>query len=89
MWLEGEISNLRAPGSGHLYCTLKDDSSQIRAVIFRPTAIRLRFGLEDGRSRTLYDTIEKRVLPAWADRAQWTRMMVASAKMARERFSAR
>ena len=48
VWLEGEISNLRAPGSGHLYCTLKDDSSQIRAVIFRPTARRLRFGLEDG-----------------------------------------
>jgi exodeoxyribonuclease VII large subunit len=48
VWLEGEISNLRAPGSGHLYCTLKDDSSQIRAVIFRPTAQRLRFGLEDG-----------------------------------------
>ncbi len=48
MWLEGEISNLRAPGSGHLYCTLKDDSSQIRAVIFRSTALRLRFGLEDG-----------------------------------------
>lgn len=48
VWLEGEVSNLRAPGSGHLYCTLKDDSSQIRAVIFRPTALRLRFGLEDG-----------------------------------------
>ena len=48
MWLEGEISNLRAPGSGHLYCTLKDQSSQIRAVIFRSTALRLRFGLEDG-----------------------------------------
>lgn len=48
IWIEGEISNLRAPGSGHLYCTLKDDSSQIRAVIFRPTAQRLRFGLEDG-----------------------------------------
>lgn len=48
MWLEGEISNLRAPGSGHLYCTLKDESSQIRAVIFRSTTLRLRFGLEDG-----------------------------------------
>ena len=48
VWLEGEISNLRAPGSGHLYCTLKDSSSQIRAVIFRPIALRLRFGLEDG-----------------------------------------
>jgi len=48
VWIEGEISNLRAPGSGHLYCTLKDESSQIRAVIFRSTAARLRFGLEDG-----------------------------------------
>lgn len=48
VWLEGEISNLRAPGSGHLYCTLKDGSSQIRAVIFRSAALRLRFGLEDG-----------------------------------------
>ncbi len=48
VWLEGEISNLRAPGSGHLYCTLKDQSSQIRAVIFRSAALRLRFGLEDG-----------------------------------------
>ena len=48
VWLEGEISNLRAPGSGHLYCTVKDQSSQIRAVIFRSAALRLRFGLEDG-----------------------------------------
>lgn len=48
VWLEGEISNLRAPASGHLYCTLKDQSSQIRAVIFRSAAVRLRFGLEEG-----------------------------------------
>ena len=48
VWLEGEISNLRAPGSGHLYCTLKDQSSQIRAVIFRSAAARLRFGIEEG-----------------------------------------
>ena len=48
VWLEGEISNLRAPASGHLYCTLKDQTSQIRAVIFRSAAVRLRFGLEEG-----------------------------------------
>ncbi|MEQ1795665.1 MAG: exodeoxyribonuclease VII large subunit [Nitrospira sp.] len=48
VWLEGEVSNLRAPGSGHLYCTLKDESSQIRAVLFRTTATRVRFALEDG-----------------------------------------
>jgi len=48
VWLEGEVSNLRAPGSGHLYCTLKDETCQIRAVLFRSTASRLRFALEDG-----------------------------------------
>jgi exodeoxyribonuclease VII large subunit len=48
VWLEGELSNLRAPSSGHLYCTLKDQSSQIRAVIFRSAAVRLRFALEEG-----------------------------------------
>jgi len=48
VWLEGEISNLRAPGSGHVYCTLKDQSSQVRAVLFRSVALRLRFDLEDG-----------------------------------------
>lgn len=48
IWLEGEISNLRAPGSGHLYCTLKDSASQIRAVLFRANAVRLRFALQEG-----------------------------------------
>ncbi len=32
VWVEGEISNLRRPQSGHVYFTLKDDKSQIRAV---------------------------------------------------------
>jgi exodeoxyribonuclease VII large subunit len=48
VWLEGELSNLRAPGSGHVYCTLKDKTSQIRAVLFRPIAVRLRFALQEG-----------------------------------------
>lgn len=48
IWLEGELSNLRAPGSGHVYCTLKDKTSQIRAVLFRPSAVRLRFALQEG-----------------------------------------
>ena len=33
--VEGEVSNLRRPASGHIYFTLKDSKSQIRAVIFR------------------------------------------------------
>ncbi len=48
LWVEGEISNLRRPASGHLYFTLKDEESQIRAVLFRPAARVLRFDLEDG-----------------------------------------
>jgi len=48
LWVEGEISNLRIPPSGHLYFTLKDDSSQIRAVIFKTQARRLRFVPKDG-----------------------------------------
>lgn len=46
--LEGELSNIRAPGSGHVYCTLKDKASQIRAVLFRSSAVRLRFILQEG-----------------------------------------
>ncbi|HEY5626318.1 MAG TPA: exodeoxyribonuclease VII large subunit [Nitrospira sp.] len=48
LWLEGEISNLRTPGSGHIYCTLKDESSQIRAVLFRSSARQVRFALQEG-----------------------------------------
>ncbi len=48
LWVEGDVSNLRAPGSGHLYFTLKDESSQIRAVLFRSGSLRLRFAPRDG-----------------------------------------
>jgi len=48
IWIEGEISNLRIPPSGHTYLTLKDDLSQIRAVLFRSQARHLRFVPEDG-----------------------------------------
>lgn len=48
LWIEGEVSNLRVPSSGHLYFTLKDATSQIRAVLFRSGAQRLRFTLEEG-----------------------------------------
>ena len=48
VWVEGEISNLRCPSSGHQYLTLKDQASQIRAVLFRSQAQRLKFALQDG-----------------------------------------
>ena len=50
VWVEGEVSNLRIPASGHLYFTLKDDSAQLQAVLFRSDARRLRFRIEDGQS---------------------------------------
>lgn len=42
-WVEGEISNLRNAGSGHLYFTLKDEQGQIPVVLFRRQALLLRF----------------------------------------------
>ena len=48
LWVEGEISNLRLPGSGHLYFTLKDESAQMRAVMFRLQNRLLKFHPEDG-----------------------------------------
>ena len=48
LWVEGEISNLRLPGSGHLYFTLKDESAQLRAVMFRLQNRLLKFQPEDG-----------------------------------------
>jgi exodeoxyribonuclease VII large subunit len=48
LWVEGEISNFRVPGSGHYYFVLKDAASQIRAVMFRTQQRLLRFRPEDG-----------------------------------------
>ncbi len=49
LWIEGEISNLSRPVSGHLYFSLKDERAQIRAVIFKRQAERSRFRLENGQ----------------------------------------
>jgi hypothetical protein len=38
VWVEGEISNLARPASGHLYFTLKDSGAQIRCALFRQNA---------------------------------------------------
>lgn len=48
VWVAGEISNLGRPTSGHVYFTLKDDRSQIRAVLWRSARVRLGFELADG-----------------------------------------
>jgi exodeoxyribonuclease VII large subunit len=47
-WVVGEISNVRVPPSGHYYFTLKDDRSQIAAVMFRRQGSALSFVPENG-----------------------------------------
>lgn len=48
VWVEGEISNFRRPASGHAYFTLKDEASQLRAVMFRGALAGVSMPLRDG-----------------------------------------
>lgn len=48
VWVEGEISNLARPASGHLYFTLKDSQAQVRCALFRQNALKVRQALRDG-----------------------------------------
>ncbi len=48
VWVEGELSNLRAPGSGHWYFTLKDDRAQLRCAMFANRNRFVRFKPRDG-----------------------------------------
>ena len=48
VWVSGEISNFSRPQSGQCYLTLKDEQAQIKAVIWRNAAVKLRFDLHDG-----------------------------------------
>lgn len=61
VWVEGEVSNLAMPSSGHLYFTLKDSGAQVRCVMFRASVRPLKFRIQNGmglilRGRlTVYD----------------------------------
>lgn len=48
VWVEGEISNLARPASGHLYFTLKDDKAQVRCALFRAQRTRISIEPENG-----------------------------------------
>jgi len=49
VWVEGEISGLKVHGSGHVYFALKDGGAQLAAVLWRKTAAKLGFALEEGQ----------------------------------------
>ncbi len=48
VWVRGQISNLSRPASGHIYFTLKDGKSNIKGVLWRSSASRLKFLPRDG-----------------------------------------
>lgn len=48
IWVQGEISNLARPASGHMYFSLKDRSSQVRCAMFKGRNRLLRFAPENG-----------------------------------------
>lgn len=48
IWVQGELSNVAAPSSGHLYFTLKDEEAAVRCVMWRNAAARLRFEAREG-----------------------------------------
>ena len=48
LWVEGEISNLSRPTSGHFYFTLKDQNAQVRCAMFRNSQKSLTFSLKNG-----------------------------------------
>ncbi len=62
LWVAGEISDLSRPSSGHLYFTLKDETAQIRGVMWRTVAQKLPFKVADGQSVLCFGDVE--VYPA-------------------------
>lgn len=56
-WIRGEISNLRAQASGHVYFSLKDAGAQLSAVLFRGDALRQAVKLRDGLQVVVYGEV--------------------------------
>ncbi|HUH00032.1 MAG TPA: exodeoxyribonuclease VII large subunit [Gammaproteobacteria bacterium] len=48
LWIEGEVSNLARPASGHVYFSLKDAGAQVRCALWRSAALKLSFAPRDG-----------------------------------------
>src|ERR1035437_10020016 len=56
-WVRGEVSNLRAQASGHVYFSLKDTGAQLSAVVFRGDAARQTVKLRDGLQVVVYGEV--------------------------------
>ena len=66
VWVAGEVSNLSRPTSGHIYLTLKDAQSQLGAVVWRTTALKVRFELTEGM-----DVVARGRLSVYVPRGQY------------------
>jgi len=56
-WVRGEVSNVRAQGSGHVYFSLKDAGAQVSAVLFRGDALRQTVKLHDGQQVVVFGDV--------------------------------
>ncbi|HEX9388957.1 MAG TPA: exodeoxyribonuclease VII large subunit [Anaerolineales bacterium] len=57
VWVQGEISNLSRPASGHVYFTLKDSSAALKCVMWKTSAMRLGIPLQDGKAVEVHGKI--------------------------------
>ncbi|HEX9331371.1 MAG TPA: exodeoxyribonuclease VII large subunit [Anaerolineales bacterium] len=57
VWVQGEISNLSRPASGHIYFTLKDSSAALKCVMWKTSAMRLGIPLQDGKAVEVHGKI--------------------------------
>jgi exodeoxyribonuclease VII large subunit len=57
VWVQGEISNLSRPASGHVYFTLKDSSAALKCVMWKTSASRLTVPLQDGKAIEVHGRI--------------------------------
>lgn len=57
-WIRGEVSNLRAQSSGHVYFSIKDSEAQLSAVLFRGDAARQSVKMRDGLQVVVYGEID-------------------------------
>ena len=57
VWVEGEISNLSRPASGHVYFTLKDAGASLRSVMWKTSAARSKLTLQDGMGAAVHGKI--------------------------------
>ena len=77
LWVSGEITNLRAQSSGHIYFTLKDAASQLSCVLFRSESVPHRDLLQDGQKVlvqgdvTVYEA-RGQYIPTWPRDMLWS-----------------